>query len=143
MSWSRCPSAACSPRQILAEADFVSIGTNDLAQYALAVDRQAGGLADLQDPWHPGLLRLVAAGRRGGPRTGRPVGVCGEAAADPLLARVLVGLGVTSLSMSARAVPLVGAALAAHPLARCEALARLALEADSAAAAREAVRKAA
>src|SRR5262249_9103536 len=66
------PSAAMLAEEILADADFVSIGTNDLAQYALAVDRQASGLADLQDPWHPGLLRLVRLVGEAGNRTGRP-----------------------------------------------------------------------
>ena len=79
-------------------------------------------------------------GEAGG-RAGKPVGVCGEAAADPLLALVLVGLGITSLSMSARALPLVGATLARLSLADCAALARLAVDADTAAAARTAVRE--
>jgi hypothetical protein len=81
------------------------------------------------------LLSLVAACGEAGRRAGKPVGVCGEAAADPLLAPVLVGLGITSLSMSARALPLVGATLARLSLADCAALARLAADADTAAAA--------
>jgi phosphotransferase system enzyme I (PtsI) len=85
------------------------------------------------------LLSLVAACGEAGRRAGKPVGVCGEAAADPLLAPVLVGLGITSLSMSARAVPLVGAALARVSRPDCEALARLALDAPTPAAARAAV----
>ena len=71
----------------------------------MAADRQSGDLAELLDPWQPALLALVAACGEAGRRAGKPVGVCGEAAADPLLAPVLVGLGITSLSMSARAVP--------------------------------------
>jgi len=136
------PSAALLSEEILAEADFVSIGTNDLAQYALAVDRQAGGLADLQDPWHPGLLRLVRLVGEAGTRTGRPVGVCGEAAADPLLARVLVGLGVRSLSMAPPALSAVRRSLADVTLDECRDLARAVLGTASAAAARAAIKDA-
>jgi phosphotransferase system enzyme I (PtsI) len=134
------PAAALHADRLLAAVDFLSIGTNDLGQYAMAADRQSGDLAELLDPWQPAVLALVAACGAAGRRVGKPVGVCGEAAADPLLALVLVGLGSTSLSMSARAVPLVGATLAGRSLAECEALARLALDAGSAAEARAAVR---
>lgn len=137
------PAAALHADRLLAEVGFLSIGTNDLGQYTMAADRQGAELAELLDPWQPAVLALVAACGAAGKRAGKPVGVCGEAAADPLLALVLAGLGMTSLSMSARSVPVVGAALAAHTLARCEALARLALDAGSAAAAKEAVRAAA
>jgi len=123
---------------ILAACAFVSIGTNDLAQYALAADRQLGGLAALQDPWHPALLRLVAIVGEAGQRAGKPVGVCGEAAADPLLACVLVGLGVTSLSMAAPALADVREELATRTVEECRELARLALATGSAASAREA-----
>jgi phosphotransferase system enzyme I (PtsI) len=133
------PSAALLADQILAVAAFVSIGTNDLAQYGLAVDRQAGGLAALQDPWHPGLLRLVEAVGRAGAVCGRPVGVCGEAAADPLLARVLVGLGVTSLSMASPALADVRASLAQVTVDDCRAAAAAALAARTGAEARAAV----
>lgn len=133
------PSAALLADQILETAAFASIGTNDLAQYGLAVDRQIGGLGDLQDPWHPGLLRLIDLVGRAGQTAGRPVGVCGEAAADPLLARVLVGLGVTSLSMAPAALADVRASLAEVTLAQCRAAAGLALAARSAATARAAV----
>jgi phosphotransferase system enzyme I (PtsI) len=136
------PAAALQADRLLAAVDFLSIGTNDLGQYTMAADRQGAELAELLDPWQPAVLALVAACGAAGKRAGKPVGVCGEAAADPLLALVLTGLGLTSLSMSARSVPPVGAALAAHTLADCEALARLALDASSAAAGREAVRAA-
>jgi phosphotransferase system enzyme I (PtsI) len=133
------PAAALHADRLLAAVDFLSIGTNDLGQYAMAADRQSSELAELLDPWQPALLSLVAACGEAGRRAGKPVGVCGEAAADPLLAPVLVGLGITSLSMSARAVPLVGAALARVTRPDCEALARLALDAPTPAAARAAV----
>jgi len=134
------PAAALHADRLLAEVDFLSIGTNDLGQYTMAADRQSGDLAELLDPWQPALLSLVAACGEAGRRAGKPVGVCGEAAADPLLAPVLVGLGITSLSMSARAVPQVGAALARLTLADCRELAGLAVAADSAASARAVVR---
>jgi phosphotransferase system enzyme I (PtsI) len=132
------PSAAVLADEILADAAFVSIGTNDLAQYALAVDRQATGLATLQDPWHPGLLRLVAMVGAAGRRAARPVGVCGEAAADPVLARVFAGLGVTSLSMAPGAIAAVRDSLAAVTMEECRRLAERVLATSSASAARAA-----
>ncbi|MFW6694787.1 phosphoenolpyruvate--protein phosphotransferase [Streptomyces sp. MAR4 CNX-425] len=132
------PAAALRARSILREADFLSLGTNDLAQYAFAADRQAGALARLQDPWQPALLDLVALSATAARDAGKGCGVCGEAAADPLLACVLVGLGVTSLSMSAPAIPHVRAELARHPLARCEEAARAARAAETADDARRA-----
>ncbi|UTT65490.1 phosphoenolpyruvate--protein phosphotransferase [Janibacter sp. CX7] len=133
------PAAALRSRHLLADLDFASIGTNDLSQYALAADRMQGELADLLDPWQPALLDLVAAACDGGAAAGAPVGVCGEAAGDPLLALVLVGLGVTSLSMAPSRVPMVRLALARHTLADCRAAAEAARGAETAAQAREAV----
>jgi len=121
------PAAALRARSLLSTVDFISIGTNDLSQYAFAADRQCGELAELLDPWQPALLELIAGCTAAGQATGKPVGVCGEAAADPRLALVLAGLGVTSLSMAPRAVPEVRAALAAHTVADCQELARVAL----------------
>ena len=129
------PAAALHAARLLAEVDFLSIGTNDLGQYTMAADRQSGELAELLDPWQPAVLQLVAACGAAGRAAGKPVGVCGEAAADPLLALVLAGLGLTSLSMAPRSLPAVGAALAAHSLSRCQALAELALAAPDARAA--------
>lgn len=132
------PSAALRAADLIQVVDFFSIGTNDLAQYALAADRQAGSLAGLQDPWHPAVLDLVAMAASAASRAGKDCGVCGEAAADPLLACVLVGLGVTSLSMAAPALPLVRMALARHTLGQCRAAASAARAAISADAARAA-----
>ncbi|MFD2417982.1 phosphoenolpyruvate--protein phosphotransferase [Amycolatopsis pigmentata] len=132
------PAAALAAREIFDAVDFVSIGTNDLAQYTFAADRQLGAVAALNDPWQPTLLRLIAMVGEAARATGKPVGVCGEAAADPLLARVLTGLGVTSLSMNAAAIRAVGASLAAVTRPQCEAAARDALAAADAAAARAA-----
>ena len=133
------PAAALRAGRILGGVDFLSIGTNDLSQYTLAADRQTGALADLLDPWQPALLDLIAGCARAGAAAGKSVGICGEAASDPLLAPVLAGLGITKLSMSPRAVPAVRASLAAHTLADCERLAALALDTGDAAGARAAV----
>ncbi|MDR7278485.1 phosphoenolpyruvate--protein phosphotransferase [Catenuloplanes atrovinosus] len=124
------PAAALRAEKLLGVVDFLSIGTNDLSQYTFAADRQVGTLAELLDPWQPALLQLIAACGAAGKATGKSVGVCGEAASDPALAPVLAGLGITSLSMSARALPAVRASLAAHSLAECERLAAAVLDAE-------------
>jgi phosphotransferase system enzyme I (PtsI) len=133
------PASALLADHILVDADFASIGTNDLTQYTLAADRLLGSVASFQDPWHPAVLRLVAEVGRAGQSLGKPVGVCGEAAADPLLAVVLVGLGATSLSMSPAALADVRAELARFTLAQATEFAELALSANSAVEARAAV----
>ena len=134
------PSAALLAHQLLDEVDFLSIGTNDLTQYTMAADRMATDLAHLTDPWQPAVLHLVAMTAEAGRRAGKPVGVCGEAAADPLLAAVLVGMGVTSLSMAAAAVRPVGAGLARTSFACCAEMAAAALAAPDPASARAAAR---
>jgi phosphoenolpyruvate-protein phosphotransferase (PTS system enzyme I) len=134
------PAAALLARDLLSTVDFVSIGTNDLSQYTFAADRQCGELADLLDPWQPALLHLVAMCAQAAAAAGKPVGVCGEAAADPELAVVLVGLGITSLSMAPRAIPAVREALAAHSLEECRRLAAAALAAPDPVEARIRVR---
>ncbi|MFE1103549.1 phosphoenolpyruvate--protein phosphotransferase [Nocardiopsis alba] len=135
------PGAALAAERLLSRVDFVSIGTNDLAQYTMAVDRTLDTLPELLDPWQPALLELVAKVGGAGERLGRPVGVCGEAASDPLLALVLVGVGVTGLSMAPPALPVVRYALSRHTFAECRRLAELALTAESPERAREAVRE--
>jgi len=132
------PSIALVADQVLAIADFVSIGTNDLTQYALAADRLLGSVAAYQDPWHPAVLRLVELLGKAGAAAGKPVGICGEAAADPQLAVVLVGLGATSLSMAPAALADVRAELAGVTLERARAKAAAALAAESAEGARAA-----
>ena len=136
------PAAAIRARHVAAACDFMSIGTNDLSQYTYAADRMAGELADLLDAWQPALLDLVRMTAEAGKALGKPVGVCGEAASDPLLALVFVGLGITSLSMAPVSIPGVRAAVAAHTLAECRGLATLALDAEDGRAARTAVRNA-
>ena len=135
------PSTALLAHRFLEEVDFLSIGTNDLTQYTMAADRMASDLAHLTDPWQPAVLALVAIAAEAGKQAGKPVGVCGEAAADPLLATALVGMGITSLSMAVAAVKPVGAQLAEVSMDVCEAAAEAALAARDPAAARAAVRE--
>jgi phosphoenolpyruvate-protein phosphotransferase len=132
------PAAALRADDLSAAVDFVSIGTNDLTQYTMAADRMIGELADLNDPWQPAVLQLVGDVCRAGKRTGTPVGVCGEAAADPLLAVVFVGLGVGSLSMTPRALTAVADRLGSLTRADCARAADAALAASTAVEARHA-----
>ncbi|WP_314096282.1 phosphoenolpyruvate--protein phosphotransferase [Microbacterium foliorum] len=133
------PAAALLADRVLAHADFASIGTNDLTQYTMAADRMLGSVAGFQDPWHPAVLRLVREVGAAGARLGKPVGICGEAAADPMLAVVLVGLGATTLSMAPSALADVRRMLSTRTLDEARNLAELALAADDAAGARLAV----
>jgi phosphotransferase system enzyme I (PtsI) len=135
------PSAALLADQMLEVVDFMSIGTNDLTQYAMAADRMASALSHLTDPWQPAVLRLIAMTASAGKRAGKPVGVCGEAAADPLLAVVLVGMGITSLSMAPAAVRAVGAQLGQVTQEACTRAAEAALAAADPHEARLAVRE--
>jgi phosphotransferase system enzyme I (PtsI) len=131
------PSAAAMAPELCAAVDFVSLGTNDLAQYTMGADRLAASLADLSDPWQPAVLRAIAAVADAGRASGTPVGVCGESAGIPEYAPVLVGLGVASLSMGPRRLPGVAAALAAVDLDRCVAAADAAAGSATAKVARE------
>ncbi|WP_048634932.1 phosphoenolpyruvate--protein phosphotransferase [Mycolicibacterium aurum] len=132
------PAAALLADRILEHVDFLSIGTNDLAQYTMAADRMSADLATLTDPWQPAVLALVAMTVKAGVAVGKPVGVCGEAAADPVLACVLTGFGVTSLSAAAAAVQGVGAKLAQVTLQQCRDAAEAVLTTSTAADARAA-----
>ncbi|WP_091121420.1 phosphoenolpyruvate--protein phosphotransferase [Nocardioides terrae] len=134
------PSAALLASRFLEVVDFLSIGTNDLTQYVMAADRLATDLAHLTDPWQPAVLHLIAITAEAGRHARKPVGVCGEAAADPLLAVALVGMGVTSLSMAPAAVRAVGAQLATVTATTCAEAAEAALSAADPQAGREAVR---
>ena len=136
------PSVAVLADQVAAVSDFVSIGTNDLTQYTLAADRMLGSVASYQDPWHPAVLRLVKLLGDAGAASGKPVGVCGEAAADPQLAVVLIGLGVTTLSMTPASLAGVRSELASVTREQARAKASAAVAATSAALARSAARDA-
>lgn len=132
------PAVALCADAFLAEVDFLSIGTNDLSQYAMAADRMSPTLADLTDSWQPAVLRLIELTASAGVRAGKPVGVCGEAAADPLLACVLVGMGISSLSMASGAVSAVGSRLATVTAEQCRQAAAAALAATDPLVARQA-----
>ncbi len=93
------PAAALSLPMFLRRLDFLSIGTNDLIQYTLAIDRADNAVADLYDPLHPAVLQLIAHTLNEGRRAGVPVSVCGEMAGDPALTRLLLGMGLTEFSM--------------------------------------------
>jgi len=103
------PSAAVMAQELVREVDFVSIGTNDLIQYSLAVDRSNDLVADLYRPTSPAVLRLVANVIEAGKAEGVPVSMCGEMASDPLMVPVLVGLGLEKFSMNPQAIPVVRA----------------------------------
>jgi phosphoenolpyruvate-protein phosphotransferase len=131
------PSAALVADSLAAEVDFFSIGTNDLVQYTMAADRTNPALADLATPFQPAVLRLVATVCIAAAGHGRPVGVCGESAADPLAAAILVGLGVTELSVAPRSVAAIRSAVAAFDPATVRIIAREALAAPTASLVRE------
>lgn len=131
------PSAAVMADVFAREADFFSIGTNDLVQYSLAIDRGSRSLADLANPLDPSILRLIHAATRAAIDHGIPISVCGAMASDPVAASLLVGLGLRELSMEAAAVPEIKEAIARITLAEAENLAEAALGMDSATAVRE------
>jgi phosphotransferase system enzyme I (PtsI) len=99
------PSAAFTASLLAREADFFTIGTNDLIQYTLAVDRTDERVSDRYEPLHPAVLRMLRQVRRGAVRQGIPVSVCGEMASDPILLRLLIGCGLTEFSMTPGALP--------------------------------------
>ena len=133
------PGAAIAARHVMAEVDFGSLGTNDLAQYTMAADRMEGTLSDLLDPWQPAVLGLIGTACEGAKVAGKPMGVCGEAGGDALLALVLAGLGVSSLSMAPSKVSIVRYALGLHTMATCHGMATAALDSRTATDARNAV----
>ena len=103
------PSAAVMARDLAREVDFMSIGTNDLIQYSLAVDRSNTLVTDLYKPTHPAVLRLISEVISAGRASGIDVSMCGEVASDPLMVPVLVGLGLEKFSMNPHAIPVVRA----------------------------------
>ncbi|WP_429584038.1 phosphoenolpyruvate--protein phosphotransferase [Paraburkholderia youngii] len=134
------PSAALLADQLAQHADFLSIGTNDLTQYTLAMDRCQPDLAAQADGLHPAVLRLIAATVEGAAKHGKWVGVCGALAGDPLAMPLLVGLGVTELSVDPVSVPGIKARVRTLDYQLCRQRAREALALDSAQAVRAASR---
>lgn len=113
------PASAILADKVLAEVDFASLGTNDLTQYVMAADRLDSRLSDLTSTWHPAVLRTIKMAASGAEALGRPIGVCGEAAANPQLAAIMIGLGVSSLSMAPSALAEVRGFLAQVDRATC------------------------
>jgi phosphotransferase system enzyme I (PtsI) len=134
------PAAAVAADTFVGEVEFFSIGTNDLVQYTLAVDRGNANLASRFTPLHPAVLRLIQRTVDVGSRGGLEVSVCGEMASQPLMAFALIGLGVRSLSVNPRAVPLLKRVIRGVSAQRATDAARQALDARTAAEAEQIVR---
>ncbi|MEJ2068412.1 MAG: phosphoenolpyruvate--protein phosphotransferase, partial [Deltaproteobacteria bacterium] len=122
------PSAALMAREFLAHFDFASIGTNDLIQYTLAVDRGNRAVSGLYSPYEPAVLKLMAMTAEAGKATGKEVNVCGEMASNPLLASLLVGLGIRVLSMEPRSILKAKRAIISTDVAEAESAAKRVLE---------------
>ena len=127
------PSAALTIDLLAAEADFVSIGTNDLIQYCLAVDRTDDRVSRMYEPLHPAILRVLRYVARGARRRNRPVSVCGEMAADPVLLPLLAGLGLREFSMTPASIPVAKQVVRGLRIADTARLASRALKAATAA----------
>jgi phosphotransferase system enzyme I (PtsI) len=125
------PAAALAADRLAREVDFFSIGTNDLIQYTLAIDRGNESVAYLYQPLHPAILDLIRRVVEAAGRNGVRVSVCGEMAASPVSAVILAGLGVTELSMNPAAIPSVKQVIRAIRLADARALVEEALRLDS------------
>jgi phosphocarrier protein FPr/phosphocarrier protein len=126
------PASAVLADSIAADADFLSVGTNDLTQYVLAADRGNAAVSARADALHPAVLRLIRQAAEGAQKHGRWIGVCGGVASDPLAAAVLVGLGATELSVAPAAVPAIKAAVRNLRTEACRKLAERACSATSA-----------
>ena len=117
------PAAALTAAALLREVDFLSIGSNDLTQYTLAMDRGHPQLAGRTDALHPAVLKLIAATAGAGTAVGKMVAVCGGAAADRLAVPILLGLGVRELSVVPAAVPAIKRQIRALRIEHCRDLA--------------------
>jgi phosphotransferase system enzyme I (PtsI) len=122
------PSAAIIADMLATEADFFAIGTNDLIQYSLAIDRANENVSYLYEPLHPGLLRLIKGVIDAGKRAGIPVSMCGEMASDPLFAIVLLGLGLEIFSMNPSMVPVIKNVIRSVRYKDCRRIAEIALQ---------------
>jgi len=126
------PASALLARELAQEADFLSVGTNDLAQYALAADRTNAGVSAMLDSLHPAVLRLIRLAADGASANNKWIGVCGGLASDPLAVPILIGLGVTELSAAPAVVPAIKAAVRQLRVDDCRKLADRACAAASA-----------
>jgi phosphotransferase system enzyme I (PtsI) len=118
------PAAAYTADLLAREVDFFTIGTNDLIQYCLAVDRADERVSLLYEPLHPAILRMIVMVRRAAVRRRIPLSLCGEMASDPALLALLVGLGLTEFSMTPGAIPIAKQVLADADSAELRAMAR-------------------
>ena len=134
------PAAAVLTDQLAQEADFFSVGTNNLTQYTLCMDRTNPALAARVDGLHPAVLRLLAQAAQGAARHGKWLGVCGAMASDPTAVPLLIGLGVTELSASPAIIPEIKALVRRLRLTDCQSAAQAALQLDSAEAVRTQVK---
>lgn len=125
------PSAAVMADAFAREADFFSIGTNDLVQYTLAVDRTNERVANLYQPTHPAVIKLIRDVVRAGKRREIPVSCCGESAGDPIYAPLLLGLGLRTLSLTASGIPALKQVVRGLSIEQCELLAKKAISLDS------------
>ncbi len=125
------PSAALQAGIFAREVDFFSIGTNDLVQYTLAVDRTNERVAGLYQPWHPAVVMLIRQVARAARKAGIPVSCCGEAAGEQAYAMLLLGLGLRTLSVTSGAIPQVKRLVRSVTMQECERVARKALTFDS------------
>ena len=125
------PSAAVTADHLARHCDFLSIGTNDLIQYAFAADRDNRDVDHLYHPLHPAVLRLIKLAIEGAAAASKPVSLCGDMAGEPLYAQTLLGLGLRDYSMTATAIPNVKAVLRASRLVDAQALAAEALTLES------------
>jgi phosphoenolpyruvate-protein phosphotransferase len=126
------PSAVLQAEELAREVDFLSLGTNDLIQYLLAVDRNNRKVAPLYEPLHPAVLRAIAATVRAAKKAGKPLGICGEMASDPVCALVLIGLGIEQLSMGSFYIPSIKRLVRSVEYATARDMVRKVLEMSSA-----------
>ena len=135
------PSAALMADVLAREVDFFSIGTNDLTQYTLAMDRAHPALASKQDGLHPAVLRLIAKTIDGAHKHGKWVGICGELGSDPAAVPILIGLGIDELSVNVPSIPLVKAQIRGLKASELQGLAQQALDCSTAREVRELVKR--
>jgi phosphoenolpyruvate-protein kinase (PTS system EI component) len=131
------PAATLIVDQLADHVDFFSVGTNDLIQYLLAVDRANDAVAHLYEPLHPGVLRVLDDVAKTARARGKPVSICGEVAADPLTAMVLLGLGFSELSMTPGSIPVIRSLVQRLPMVDAREIAAEALSLRNAAAVEE------